>query len=569
MKPLAILALFASLAGCSAKADGPRSPGPVHCDRVDSDGDGIADALEGDGDTDGDGTNNPFDTDSDADLWTDAEEARSSDICAPADTDGDGVFDFLDSDSDGDGVSDRDERELGTDPTLVDSDGDGLSDLVERAAGTDPTDGSSRLPETDFVLVLPYGDPPVTRSLRFDTAIRKADVFLLVDTTGSMSGERANLIDGLLDVIVPGVQGAVPDVQIGAGGLDDYPLGRLDGNGADCPFYLVREIGPAEDDLGTWVAGSPGYDETLECSTGYVGEIEAPANGIPDIYDGIEGLPCHGGGDHAESYVPALFATITGEGFGWGTGALDPRGECPTVPDEAGQRYGYPCFRPGALPIIMLIGDAAFHNGPDGALPYLDPRIEAPTYDETIRALEDRGARVLGVFSGSADNPGSRADFERVSTDTGAVRADGTPLVFDIGADGAGLSDTVVDAVAELVGGTPQDVTARAENRPPNPDDFDATRFIDGIVPVEGYRGAASGEMPGVTYTARDDATFYGVMPGTLVEFLVRFENDVREAGTEAEIFRARIRVIGNRTTTLDARDVYIVVPPEGTLIFI
>ncbi|NIS31239.1 MAG: hypothetical protein GWO04_15420, partial [Actinobacteria bacterium] len=69
--------------------------------------------------------------------------------------------------------------------------------------------------------------------------------------TGSMRSERTNLINGLVDVIIPGIQAAIPNVQFGAGGLDDYPVGGY-GGGNDLPFYLLREIGPGDEDRGAW-----------------------------------------------------------------------------------------------------------------------------------------------------------------------------------------------------------------------------------------------------------------------------------------------------------------------------
>jgi len=149
------------------------------------------------------------------------------------------------------------------------------------------------------------------------------------------------------------------------------------------------------------------------------------------------------------------------------------------------------------------------------------------------------------------------------------VRADGTPLVFDIGYDGSGLDTTVVDAVASLVGGTPQDVTTRTENVAGNPDNFDATLFIKAITPEEGYNGGASGPMPGVTYRSKDATTFYEVIPGTFVDFAIDFWNDVRMPAATAEIFKAKIIVIGNGVATLDTRNAYIIVPPEGGTILI
>ena len=46
-------------------------------------------------------------------------------------------------DSDGDGLSNKAERDLGTNPDLSDSDGDGLGDLFERLHGADPNNPDS------------------------------------------------------------------------------------------------------------------------------------------------------------------------------------------------------------------------------------------------------------------------------------------------------------------------------------------------------------------------------------------------------------------------------------------
>jgi hypothetical protein len=289
--------------------------------------------------------------------------------------------------------------------------------------------------------------------------------------------------------------------------------------------------------------------------------ITGGANGRADILESVEGLPCHGGDDFEESYVPALHATATGMGLTWPGGSVPDR-TCPSIPDEPGMRRGYPCFRPGALPIILLFGDAPFHNGPAGASPY---SFAAPTYDATLTALNGIGARVIGIFSGGEFDTTSRGHYESVARDTGAVRGDGTPLVFDINYDGTGLSAAVVDGVAQLVGGTPQDVSTRTENVPGNPDEFDATLFIKAIVPLEGYRDG----IAGTGYDSKDETTFYGVIPGTIVEFTVDFWNDVRMPAATAQIFKAKIIVIGNGVADLDSRNVYIIVPPEGGIIFI
>jgi len=560
-------------------ADGSLPPGvdggPVlDCDdsEPDMDGDGIADRIEGEGDADGDGTPNRLDDDSDGDGILDRDEAGTS-PCRPPDSDGDGAFDFVDTDSDNDGLSDEREAMLGTDPRNRDSDGDGVTDLAEvDGTGTDPNDATSTIPEDDFFVVLPYEGDRQDRTLRFGTNITKADVFFLVDMTGSMQGERTNLINGLVDTIIPGVQAAIPDVYFGAGGFDDYPIepyGHIEGrfpNGSlpwpssgagDRPFYLLSPMIPADEDAGGWSLSASPTTCPTNLATHDVGTITGSANGIPDILEAVQGLPCHFGNDGPESYVPALWATATGMGLNWSGGSIPPQ-SCPTVLDEDGERTGYPCFRPGALPIVLLFGDAAFHNGPSNANPY---SFASPSYMEAIDELNGIGARVLGIFSGGSSSP----HFQATSTDTGTVDGSGAPLFFPISGDGSGLSGAVVDAVADLVGGTPQDVSTRQENVPGNPDDFDATTFIKSIVPIEGYLGG----VPGTGYDTRDETTFYQVIPGTLVDFGIDFYNDVRTPPDTAEIHRARIWVVGNGVADLDSREVYIIVPPEGGVVLL
>ncbi len=531
------------------------------CSPEDTDGDGIADDAEGDGDPDGDGIPSYMDDDSDGDGIPDADEWLSDNPCSPTDTDGDGVYDPFDTDSDNDGLPDGREREIGTDPRNRDSDGDGVTDLGEvEGSMTDPTDPTSTIPEGDFFVVLPYNGSHENRVLRFGTNIEIADVFFLVDMTGSMQGERTNLITGLLDVIIPGIQAAIPNVQFGAGGMDDYPY-EFFGGGNDLPFYLLREIAPPEQDIGAWSVSAGPTTCPSSPATNDIGTITGSANGRPDILEAVEGLPCHGGADGPESYVPAMWSTATGMGLTWPTGSIPGR-TCPVIPDEMGTRRGYPCFRPGALPIVLLFGDANFHNGPGGASAY--DSFTAPTYDEAVTALNGIGARVIGIYSTYGGGT-VLEDYNSIARDTGAVRGDGSPLVFTINYDGTGLDTAVVDAVATLVGGTPQDVSTRTENVPGNPDEFDATLFIKSIVPLEGYRDG----IAGTGYDSKDDTTFYGVIPGTLVDFTIDFWNDVRPPAATAQIFKAKIIVVGNGVADLDSRNVYIVVPPEGGTILI
>src|SRR5690606_11836371 len=116
-------------------------------------------------------------------------------------------------------------------------------------------------------------------------------------------------------------------------------------------------------------------------------------------------LAAAGGGDGPESATEALYQTATGEGGTWTFASGAPTFRlapafCPSVPDEVGRRRGYPCFRPGSLPIVVLVTDALFHNGPGGSNAYAGISPAPHTFDQAVSALNAIGARLIGVAVG-------------------------------------------------------------------------------------------------------------------------------------------------------------------------
>lgn len=106
----------------------------------DEDGDKIPDNVETVAlDHDNDGTLNYLDIDSDNDGIPDAVEGGVADICVPAviiDTDNDTKFDYLDSDSDADGIPDYYEAMgINSKPIDNDADGDGIDDVFDSDQG--------------------------------------------------------------------------------------------------------------------------------------------------------------------------------------------------------------------------------------------------------------------------------------------------------------------------------------------------------------------------------------------------------------------------------------------------
>jgi hypothetical protein len=227
---------------------------------------------------------------------------------------------------------------------------------------------------------------------------------------------------------------------------------------------------------------------------------------------------------------------------------------CPAYPDEISARIGYPCFRPDALPIVVHVTDAPWHNDYLGANPYSCTSIG---YANALSELLAINARHVGVF---VENWGTEGldTMEQMSIDTGSVDAMGNPLI-EVTSSGS-VSSGIVSMVETLASFTPQDVNAVPRDEPGDPvgAEFDAALFVKAIVPVSGFPDAPIG------FTGMDSVYFFDVVPGTQVTFDVDFYNNIVEPVDSALVFKAWIVVLGNDVALLDKRMVIIIVPTEG-----
>jgi len=497
---------------------------PPDVPRTDADGDTIPDVVEGSSsnrDTDGDGTPDYLDTDSDDDTIPDADEGMG-------DYDGDGKAAYVDTDSDGDGLLDRDEAAGGTDPYDPDSDDDGASDLVEVVSGTNPLDPADN-PHArgDFIFIVPFEQAPTPDkdTLVFSTSIKMADVYFLIDTSASMGGEIANLRDTLSTTIVPRVRDAIPNVWIGVGIYDQCPT-----------------IGSCSS------SGTPVWIKNLQA-------LAADAALTQAALGTISGITCNGAN---EPYIGSLWLMATGDTSRWARLAAR------ACPDGT---IGYPCFRAGAVPIIVQCGDEDFYDQS-----YKGGCATFPRYEEMITALNSIHARYVGIASSSG--MWNSEGMQDTAKDTGSVDTGGTPLAFKIASDGTGLGDQVVEAIQKLATAVPMEIGTHAEDLEDRPGEtVDATVFIDRIVPNE-TGGVEDPEHAGVVCvgglaTADKDGdtvkdVFSSVVPGTAVCFDIYPKmNETVEAQVEAQLFSAEVQVIGDSVTVLDRRTVYFLVPPE------
>ncbi len=485
---------------------------------IDSDDDTIGDRSEFiPSDTDGDETPDRHDLDSDDDGWTDAEEAGDTDpLTPPVDTDMDGTPDFRDPDSDNDGLSDADERMLGTDRTNADTDGDGVTDLIETSAcdsdpscADDATNPDSN-PRTrgDFVFFEPFGEAPSPPrdTLDFATDIRIADVYFLIDTTGSMSGPITNVRSSLSSAggIIDQVRAEIADVWIGVGEFRDY--------GDPVIYHHVQDMSPSASDAQT----------------------------------AVNGLRASGGGDGPEGGVPALWSLATGNGVG-GPGGYAGRSGCPPG------TFGYACFRTGAVPIAVVIADAPFHNGPSGnAYGGYTVGGRPMTWARALPDVLAANMRVIGVPVGTW----SVTDLNQIAADTGAP----TPVV----ASGGTVSSTVVDQIRTLANSTRFAISAEFVDDPTDSVDTFAA-FVSRLEANEAGDPARGCDARSATDSDGDGIkdTFPDVPSGTRVCFdIVVKQNDTVNPTTEPQVFRATIRVLGDGFTELDSRQVFFLVPP-------
>ncbi len=288
--------------------------------------------------------------------------------------------------------------------TLPDADGDGVPDLYDSA----PTNPAITGFEGGFFHVLPYGGAAVD-PLYLMVRVRTADVYFLMDTTGSMGGEIDNLKATLNTTIIPSIRTTIPDAWFGVGRHDDYPV-----NGYGAEYYC--------DPWGCAYIGDTVYQNLANITD------TATGGGATTVTNAVNALYTRWGNDLPESQIPALYAIATGSALG------------PYLPGStcAGSRFGYPCFRPGTVPIIILFTDAPFHNGPpvtgtattgfatgtatNGAA----LEMGTATPDPRVNGTASASASVTGTASLDPREPGTATPAPRTSGTATASRETGT-----------------------------------------------------------------------------------------------------------------------------------------------
>lgn len=498
---------------------------------TDSDADTIADAYETSQDFDGDLIGNYLDLDSDEDCIPDQVEARGM---PPVDSDMDTRPDFTDRDSDNDGVADRTEdvncngtADPGeSNPLSQDTDGDGVSDLIEVAAGTSPTNPADN-PQAngDFVFIEPYMEPqsPADEDLDFSTKLQAVDVYVILDRSGSMSSEITSVKNNLSTVI----------------------------SNLACPPLGTGTAGSCIPDL--WAgAGTVGYSGSGVAAFQNWVDIQPNAN-FANVPTSEPGGCCQ------EPLTYSALATVTGQGgAAYGYSGVPARASCAGSPAaNAGfQTFGYPCFRQGALPVVLMATDEQPLSAGD--------TNKNPSWDNIVKpAFLAAKARLVGIL-GSGYGANVDVDLRKMATDTGAIDAanNNAPLVFD----GAGTNApaAIQAGLFRLANGLPLDINAVTTDDASDSVDAVAS-FVDHIETLQlGTAQCANGLTDIDTNADTYKDKFIQVRTGTPVCWkVVSKPNTTVPATDEPQLFRATITVFGDGVTQLDERDVFFLVPPK------
>ena len=489
----------------------------------DSDGDGIPNNIETCDDYDNDSIPNCLDPDSDGDGYPDSQECPAQPC---RDTDSDGNPDYLDKDSDNDGLVDKEEKQHGTDPCNKDTDNDGDDDMAEIAFGKDPLDDNSHVPAGEIYVVLPYqANWKASRIWEFDTDISKIDVAFMLDLSGSMDDEQANLKDKIKSDVVEKI------ATLNEGTLD-----------AAYAFVHFMDFGNDMDKV---------YKvDTLV--TKDIDELKMAIDNTPTPYGGTE---C----DWLVLYAATVSKDIIGQCSTPPTMEWMPvdaeKANCniplPDCTGRVGNRAGL-CFREKAMPILIIITDEAPTDT------YMPPANEKASV-LALQTMAAQNAKFIGIDSSSTSgNNQIKNFFETVSQSTATLDKNGKSFNFTVGsdavaADGKAMSEKIGEAIESLTSFVQMDVwVAGSSNNLCNGTDMSTANFIKEGIPLkaEPPEGAQIGENK-----------FIKVNPGTIVTFDVQFHNDFCPNPTDAPVlYKAEAMVLGEGAY-LSKKEVSIIVP--------
>jgi hypothetical protein len=389
----------------------------------------------------------------------------------------------------------------------------------------------------DFYFVVPYKKTPdpTTDTLKFSTDIQKVDVAFIMDTTGSMSGAISNLKNSLSTTIIPGLS-SIPSVGFAVVDHRDW---------GDSWVVKVRQI----------------ITTSTSATTAAVSAMSAGE-----------------GGDTDEAQLAAMHFTLTGQ-------ANTSGGQTIAAHTPATGTTGGVDFRKGAVPVLVLITDAPWHD-PSGSA----------TATNVTAAFKSASARFVSILASTSvfTQPNTLSDATSSALATSAFagkcgtgmcctdlngggKSPDAPsgkcrLNFLTNSSGTGVSSSITAAIQAISVGSTYDIWAKTSNDSTNPGGVDATKFIKSIRAMEAgdTKNSCSANTAKDTDSDGVKDTFESVLVGTPICFeLIPKMNETVQATESAQFFIAYINMIGDPGTVDlgDKRTIVFLVPPKDPIL--
>ncbi len=281
-----------------------------------------------------------------------------------------------------------------------------LSGLIGagRAFAHDPVIGVD--PASVEVTLAPGASTTVTKTVHTPEIPPTPDIFLLFDTTGSMGDDIATM-QAKVGELISAISGPTTDPAFGVGTYEDFPFGPWGGGG----------------------------DEAYELILPITTDTTAVTTAVNSVTLGF-------GGDTPESGYEGLYQALTGAG----RDLPQPDGSAPDgdFADAGEIAPGLDAgFRADATPVIILLGDAPFHDAGDAPTStQFAAGYPGATEADVMAALGD-----VSLFCLTPDALGAGGP-EPQCTDLGAT-------TFEVGT----ASEDIVGAILAALGEVEVEVT--------------------------------------------------------------------------------------------------------------
>ena len=343
-------------------------------------------------------------------------------------------------------AADPDQTATGTTPTdpatcvpgsEPDTDCDGIPDSFDPYPTTPP------FATNNTALFLEMG-PGETDSgdIGIEFALNSADVYFLVDQSGSMQAER----DQLVADITSGT--FITDSAYECADIDNdgSPNNELKGGGIIGAIRCVIRDSNFGVGLFRELPFSPKYANSQQLAFEHYQDITDDADAVRSA---VNRLWIEGNNEWPESGAIALHSVVTGEGMYLGTRlpGVPSRTDCPEG------RWGYPCFRQSAVPIVMLFTDAQHHNGPPSLS---EPFDNAYAYPATFAIRESSNAADRDYRSVDSSNEVFSSAYSLGDVTSRLLTVQGTTA--DMNSD---YSRSVVTCASEWYGDAAPDAVVR------------------------------------------------------------------------------------------------------------